>query len=245
MSNADDGELIEFGGYGRRPESGDKAGPVRRWTGRALRLVRRSTLEVTIGALAVGLAVGFIGGRVSAHHKHHETKPVNTPARLPTAIGIAPIVFTGDSCGVQRGLDLQLGIEVKNQSTSGVRLGKVLPTFPLGGLHVIASGLGTCGEIPVASPFADPVLGPGMTGWVTTTVSVAVRCPQPLPVGFEIRYRQHGKTSATTLNGFPDLSQVAYRNCPYAGPSTRGTITITQSGTAVTVESGHGHSFTR
>ncbi len=31
-----------------------------------------------------------------------------------------------------------------------------------------------------------------MTGWVTATVSVAVRCPQPLPVGFMVRYAQSG-----------------------------------------------------
>jgi hypothetical protein len=244
MSNSDDGEHIEFGGYGRRPGSAEKAGPVTRWVGQALRVVRQATLELTIGALAVGLVVGFIGGRVSAHHQHQAAKPVSSPARagIPTA---TPIIFTGNSCGVQRGMDLQLGIEVKNQSETGVRLGKVLPTFPMGGLHMIASGLGTCGEIPFASPFTDPVLGPGMTGWVTATVSVEVRCPQPLPVGFIVRFEQAGRSLAAELNGFPDLSQVAYRNCPYAGPTTKGTMTITQSGTAVTVESGRGHSFIR
>jgi len=244
MSKSDDGELIEFGGYGRRPGSVDKAGPVRRFAGRALGAIRQATLEVTLGALALGLVIGFVGGRVSGH-EHQAARPVSTPTRPAIVVGVAPIVFTGNSCGVQRGLDLQLGIEVKNQSATGVTLGKVLPTFPLGGLHVIASGLGTCGEIPFASPFADPVLGPGMTGWVTATVSVEVRCPQPLPVGFRVRFEQAGKSSATVLNGFPDLSQVAYRDCPYAGPTARGTMTITQSGTAVTVESGRGHSYTR
>lgn len=245
MSKSDDGELIEFGGYGRRPESGDKAGPVRRWAGQALRVVRRSTLEVTLGALVLGLVVGFVGGRVLVHPKHQVARPTSAPtppAFPPTA---TPIIFTGNSCGVQRGLDLQLGIEVRNQSATGVTLGKVMPMFPMGGLHVIATGLGTCGEIPLASPFPDPVLGPGMTGWVTATVSVDVRCPQPLPVGFKVRYERAGKSSAVVLNGFPDLSQVAYRNCPYAGPTVRGSMTITQSGTAVTVESGRGSSYTR
>ena len=245
MSKPDNGELVEFGGYGRRPRSDDKTGPVRRWAGQTLGVLQRATLEVTLVALAVGLVAGFVAGRVTIHHKHQVAKPVSTPTRPAIAVGVPPIVFTGNSCGVQRGLDLQLGIEVKNQSKAEVRLGKVLPTFPLGGLHVIASGLGTCGEIPLASPFATPVLGPGMTGWVTATVSVAVRCPQPLPVGFMVRFEQQGRSSATVLDGFPDLSQVSYRDCPYAGPAPRGTITITQSGTAVTVESGRGHSYTR
>jgi len=246
----EDRELIEFGGYGRRPRSGDKAGPVRKLAGRALVLVRESTLEVTLGALAIGLVAGFVGGRVSAHHAHHghpaAAKSARTPGVTPTTpVDVPPVVFTGNSCGVQRGMNLQLGIEILNQSKKAVTLGKVLPTFPLGGLHMITSGLGTCGEIPLASPFTKPVLGPGMTGWVTATVSVKVRCPQPLPVGFMVSYAQFGRSSATVLNGFPDLSQVAYRNCPYAGPTARGTMTITQSGTAVTVESGRGHSYTR
>jgi len=189
---------------------------------------------------------GFVGGRISAHHKHPvAAKPASTPVRTPEAFSVAPVVFTGDSCGVQRGMDLQLGIEIMNQSTKAVTLGKISPTFPLGGLHLVASGLGTCGEIPVASPFANSVLRPGMTSWITATVSVAVRCPQPLPVGFMVRYAQSGRSSATVLDGFPDLSQVAYRDCPYAGPTARGTMVITQSGTAVTVESGRGHSYTR
>jgi len=245
MSKSDDGEFIEFGGYRRRPGSGDKAGPVRRWAGQAVRIVRRSTLEVTLGALVLGLVVGFVGGHVSAQHNRQAVKPagVPTPPEFPPTA--TPIIFTGNSCGVQRGRDLQLGIEVRNQSTAGIRLDKVMPTFPMGGLHVIASGIGTCGAIPLASPFADPVLSPGMTGWVTATVSDEVRCPQPLPVGFRIRFQQGRRSSATVLNGFPDLSQVAYRDCPYAGPTARGTMTITQSGTAVTVESGRRHSYTR
>jgi hypothetical protein len=245
MSKSDDGELIEFGGYRRRTGSADEAGPVRRWAARMVRVLRQATIEITLGALVLGLIAGFIAGRVSAQHKHLTARPSTTPTRPAIVVGVPSIVFTGNSCGVQRGLDLQLGIEVKNQSRAEVRLGKVLPTFPLGGLHKIASGLGTCGEIPLASPFTNPLLGPGMTGWVTATVSVAVRCPQPLPVGFRVRFEQHGKSSVADLNGFPDLSQVAYRNCPYARPTARGTITITQSGTAVTVESGRGHSYTR
>jgi hypothetical protein len=245
MSKPDDGEFIEFGGFGRRPGSGDKTGPVRRWAGQAVRVLRQATIEITLGALAIGLVAGFVAGRVSVHHKHQSAKPVSTPTVPAFPPNVTPIIFTGNSCGVQRGRDLQLGIEVRNQSTTGITLGKVMPTFPLGGLHVIASGLGTCGEIPLASPFATPVLGPGMTGWVTATVSVAVRCPQPLPVGFTVRFEQLGRSSVAKLNGFPDLSQVAYRDCPYARPTARGTITITQSGTAVTVERGRGHSYTR
>jgi hypothetical protein len=249
MGKQDDGELIEFGGYQRGPlRAGPDGttGPVRKWAGRAGRVLRRSTLEVTIAAMLLGLVIGFVGGRVSAHHKHPAAaKPAGAPVPRPIPFSVIPVVFTGDSCGVQRGLDLQLGIEIKNQSSKAVQLGKVLPTFPLGGLHLVASGLGTCGEIPVASPFSKPVLGPGMTGWITATVSVAVRCPQPLPVGFKVTYAQAGRSAATVLDGFPDLSQVAYRDCPYAGPTARGTMVITQSGTAVTVESGRGHSYTR
>jgi hypothetical protein len=242
----DDGELVEFGGYGRRPGSTDKAGPVRKLAGRALRVLRESTLEVTLGALVLGLVAGFVTGRASAHHAHPAAaKPGSTPVSTPLPLNVTPVIFTGNSCGVQRGMNLQLGIEILNQSGKAVTLGKVRPTFPLGGLRMITSGLGTCGEIPFAGPFTKPVLGPGMTGWVTATVSVKVRCPQPLPVGFMVRYAQSGKSSVAALNGFPDLSQVAYRNCPYAGPTARGTMTITQSGTAVTVESGRGHSYTR
>ena len=194
-------DVIEFGGFRRR------------WLPRLrrpIRGLRASTVEVAIASLAVGLIIGYASGHLSAHGPAGRQ-----PARAATpVVSLAvPITDTGGRCALQIGRHLELGIEIANQSPTAVGIGRITPVFDLGGFHVITAGLGPCGTLTGAAAAQPPVLYPGGTEWITTTVAVLVHCPQALPVGFKVRFAQAGKISATTFNAFPDLGQLPYHGC--------------------------------
>ena len=72
------------------------------------------------------------------------------------------------------------------------------------------------GSLRVAAgtgPAAEQVLGPGATIWLTVTFRVLVKCPEPFPVLFKVRYAQSGRTMTTQFDSFPDLGQVRYNSC--------------------------------
>ena len=227
MSKADgaSSETIEFGGSPR-------------WLGRLAgsRGSRGATVEFAVIALAVGVAIGFASGRVTARHYQaqsgHPDHSLAGPGSRPP--GSPAITFTGKRCASQVGSDLQLGIEIQNGSASPVRIGRVTPVLPLGGMRAVSGGVGTCGALP-GMAVATPALGPGATAWVTITAAVRVRCPEPLPVGFRIGYTRAGKPATAKIDGFPDLGAVAYRHCGREGQDD-------STGTAVPVESGRSHS---
>ena len=210
-SGADDGarsDLIEFGGHPGRWL------PRLTWLTWLTGRIRASTIEVAIASLAAGLIIGFLSGHLSARTGHPVAKPpAKVRAALPLLALPAPIADTGGRCAMQVGKHLELGIEIVNQSQSAVGIGRIPPVFDLGGFHPIATGLGTCGALPGAGQSQPPVLYPGATEWITTTVAVLVHCPQALPVGFKVRFAQAGKTSVAVFNAFPDLGQIPYRGC--------------------------------
>jgi hypothetical protein len=168
-------------------------------------------MSIALTALAAGLLLGFIGG-------YRQGTANGRPARAATSaatvvpVGTA-ITGTGNLCAVQLGHDLQLGVEVLNQSDRTVALRQVEPVLPLGGLKAVATWWGTCGELAELGPVQATALGPGATRWLTVTFDVLVACPQPLPVQFKISYVQAGRLATADLPGFPDLAQVQYNNC--------------------------------
>ncbi|HET9898384.1 MAG TPA: hypothetical protein VFQ44_25930 [Streptosporangiaceae bacterium] len=200
-------ETIEFGGSPR-------------WLGRLAgsRGSRGATVEYAVIALAVGVAIGFAGGRVTAgHHQSRSGHPDHSLAGAGSrAPGSPAIMFTGKRCASQVGPDLQVGIEIQNGSASPVRIGAVTPLLALGGMRAVSGGVGTCGALPGTAASA-PALGPGATAWVTITAAVRVRCPEPLPVGFRIGYTTAGKRATAKIDAFPDLGAVAYRHCGREG----------------------------
>jgi hypothetical protein len=111
---------------------------------------------------------------------------------------------------------LQLGVEVKNISASGLVLGRIGVILPIGGLAPVAQGWGTCGELPSAIVEPNTALQQGASAWFTVTFRVLVACPGPLPVAFTVRFQLDGQVNTAQLPGFSDLSQVPYSGCPLA-----------------------------
>lgn len=127
---------------------------------------------------------------------------------------------TTAACSVQLGHELQLGVEVSNQTSSDVTLRQVVAALPLsGGLQPVGWAWGPCGAISsragqvAADLSAGEDLSPGESGWFTMTFRVLVKCPGPYPVQFIVRFDSNGRTSAAQVEGFNDLGQVQYSGC--------------------------------
>jgi hypothetical protein len=157
------------------------------------------------------------------------------PGAYSSSLGIAGIsglAQTGGTCSVQRGRELQVGVEVINLSGTAVTLGQVRPILPLGGLRPVSQQWAPCGAISASWQAADggtivltrpstgqveaagaAFLPPGGTAWLSVTFQVLVACPRPLPVQFSVRYQENGRTDTAQLPGFPDLGQVTYTGC--------------------------------
>ncbi len=150
---------------------------------------------------------------------------------------LSGLAQTGGACSVQRGRELQVGVEVINLSETPVTLGLVRPIVPLGGLRLVSQQWAPCGalspswpaadggmivfiksstgvvEVGSATPASAAVLPPNGTAWLSATFRVLVACPSPLPVQFSVSYRENGRTATAQLAGFPDLGQVTYTGC--------------------------------
>jgi hypothetical protein len=238
MSQAgDDGDTIEFGGhtgwlFARLPKL-----PHLPPLPRPPRLRRPRRLGRTIAAAAAvcaatGVAAGVIGVHLAA--RPHPRARWIVRAFEPGPIYPTAVSFTGVRCARQQGKDLRLGIEIQNQSASSITIDRVSAEFKLGGLRTVATGTGPCASQAVptgpggSAESQQPVepiglagsittLGSGSTGWITITVSVLVRCPQPLPVWFKIGYAEAaGPTTTAVIAAFPDLGTVRYGHCAVA-----------------------------
>jgi hypothetical protein len=113
------------------------------------------------------------------------------------------------TCSARSGRELQLGVQVSNESAEPIGLGQIRTVLPLGGLRVISQQWAPCGAIASQVPAS---LGPGDSTWFSVTAQVLVACPGPLPVEFTVDYTWAGEHAAH-LPGFPDLSQVSYPGC--------------------------------
>jgi len=249
-SESDDDDVVEHGGaevplpgWIRRPGLLPAPG----W--------RPSRVAAMLGI--AGLVVGLVAGYVLGYrHQGQAASPSRTTAAgaAPSAVAssAAPPVlnFTGLSgtglaqtigaCAVQRGREIQVGVEVVNLSETTVILGQVRPILPLGGLRPVSQLWAPCGAISPYGPAGSgtfiairastgqaepgsttpggvmpsgPVLPPNGTAWLSVTFRVMVACPQPLPVQFSISYQENGRPAAAQLPGLPDLGQLTYTGC--------------------------------
>jgi hypothetical protein len=194
-------------------ENGDRGNRPAWWPGWA----GQRTIAVAAAALAVGLIAGYLGGHWQGRTPQPPrpagaTSPLSSP--WSTAQNTAPALgATGNLCAVQRGTTLQLGVEVANQSDQALAVGDFRAVLPIGGLRATAAAVGTCGALSTGAPTSF-TLPAGATEWLTVTLHVLVRCPQPYPVQFVVSYTTAGKMSTAQLDEFPDLGQVAYSGCP-------------------------------
>jgi hypothetical protein len=191
-----------------------------------------------IAGLAVGIAAGYAAGDRHAHDSAAPPKPAGTaapsasaPAPTPTFSFVnSPALFQDiGACSAQTGRDLQLGVQVTNQSTAPLTLQTIRAVVPMGGLKQVTQYWAPCGALPARITPADDILQPGASTWLTVTLKVQVRCPTPYPVLFAVGYLEHGQPATAQLPGFPDLSQIPYSGCPANTVSTLHAQIITQS----------------
>ncbi|HEV7963558.1 MAG TPA: hypothetical protein VGP57_13545 [Actinoplanes sp.] len=166
---------------------------------------RPSWILPVIGALAVGLALGFLLGR---------QQQKATPAARPTSTVVDPIVATGRTCAsTLAGADLQLGVQIRNQSGQPVVLEKPGVELPLGGLWIVTQpAAAACGELSAA---ANPaVLQAGASTWLSVRLHVpGGDCPAALPVRFNVYYLVGTERDRADVGGFSDLGNVPYPSC--------------------------------
>jgi hypothetical protein len=149
-----------------------------------------------------------------------------TPAQAgtPILVTLAPVQGTGTlssnapaltqssgTCSARSGRQLQLGVQVTNESAKPIGLGQIRAVLPLGGLRVISQVWAPCGVMGAVQ--VPTSLGPGDSTWFSVTVQVLIACPGPLPVQFTVGYTLAGKAASVNLPGFPDLGQVPYPGC--------------------------------
>jgi hypothetical protein len=211
-----DGDVVEQGG-GRRPSPNWRR---LNWRPANWRSPRGGAILLAVGLVA-GLAVGYTAGDRQTSRSVSPQRPAPAPASASASASASPglsltagspaLIQAIGTCAVQNGRELQLGVQVTNQSTADITLSLVRPVLPLGGLKWISQQWAPCSTLPTGQ---DPaVLTPGASTWFSVTFDVLVRCPGPLPVQFTVDYVLDGRSAATSLPGFPDLGQVPYAGC--------------------------------
>ncbi len=202
-------------------EQGGRRPPAVRW-----RPSRGAAILGSVGLLA-GLAAGYAAGnrQAAAGARASQSSPApasSAPASsAPAVASSAPpgipvsdaLTQTISACSAQVGRELQLGVQVTNQSRVAVTLHRVKAVLPLGGLRAIAQRWAPCGAIQVGQDQQASLLAPGASTWFTVTFKVLTGCPGPFPVQFTVDYDWHGQPSAVSLPGFSDLSEVPYTGC--------------------------------
>ena len=183
---------------------------------RITRLSGRPPLIAVVAAAAallIGLAAGYAVGQ--RHVKDSAAAPHSPAASTAAGAAAGALSQTDRQCSAQTGHMLQLGVQVTNQSATGVTLRRVQAVLPLGGgLQATAQAWGPCGELPASGGVPDTALPPGASTWFTVTFKVLVKCPGGFPVQFILDYDQLGQTATIDLPGFVDLGQVPYNSCP-------------------------------
>lgn len=184
---------------------------------------------VAVAALIAGLAAGYAAGHSRGGGGAPRPGPTVTVTAPPSAAVPAPSVSfsivnslvlgqDAGACSQQDGTQLQLGVQVTNQSAGGLLLQTARAVLPLGGLKPVSWRWGPCGLLPgpAGSDPAHPaylILAASGSVWLTFTFQVKLRCPGPLPVQFSVGYDLQGQEGTASLPGFADLSQVPYAGC--------------------------------
>ena len=213
-------------------QGGRRFFPSLNWPSPHWRPPRGGALLLAVG-LVIGLAAGYAAGyRQGPRHAGPPTasassaSPLPGPAPAQTFVVGTPISIQGGdavipggqaltqdtgTCAALSGRELQLGVQVTNESAQPVTLGQIRTVLPLGGLRVISQRWAPCGATGATQ--VPDFLGPGDSTWFSVTVQVLVACPGPLPVQFTIGYTWAGDHATIHLAGFPDLSHVPYPGC--------------------------------
>jgi len=174
---------------------------------------------------AVALVAGLGAGYAAGDRQARGSAAPPAPSPTPTAAVPSPAVtfhFSGSpalaqdtgTCSAQRGRDLQLGVQVTNQSGAPVTLrGVRSAVLAAGWLTPVAQQRGPCGTLSAGLEQGTDVLPPGASTWFAFTFKVLRGCPRPVPVRFTVAYAVQGHAATASLPGFSDLSGVPYSGC--------------------------------
>ena len=174
----------------------------------------RSAAILGVVGLLAGLAAGYAAGERQAGNSARPQRPPTSAslATSPAAIATELTQSVG-GCSAQIGRELQLGVQVVNESGTAVTLRRVEAVLPLGGLRAISQQWAPCGALPAGPDQPGSPLPPGASAWFTVTFKVLMECPTPLPVQFTLDYDWNGQPGTASLPGFPDLGAVPYTGC--------------------------------
>jgi len=191
----------------------------------------RGAAVVAAVALVAGLGAGYAAGKGTRG-------AALPPARLSPAVVVTtpsappnppvdpgpPIEQFPESCSAQTGSELQVGVEVENDSATAVNLVGVKTTFPAsnGVLQEVSWVWEPCGAISYGLYQSTVDLQPGASAWLSVTLKVNVPCPEAYPVQFNVTYIRAGTAGTTQLPGFPDLGSVPYKDCAAQGVTATG-----------------------
>lgn len=185
----------------------------------------RGARVLAVAALVAGLAAGYAAGDLHARGIAALQEPTTAASPSSSAApggGIATFSFANSpaliqdtgACSEQSGPQLELGIQLTNQSSEVLTLQTVKAVLPLGGLKQVTWQWATCGAIPSGLGNVATILSPGQSTWLSVMFQVKLHCPGPDPVQFSVGYLVQGHTVTASLPGFPDLGQVPYSGCP-------------------------------
>jgi hypothetical protein len=209
----------------------------------------RGAVVLAAATLVVGLVAGYAarGNQATAPAPRATVTVTATPLPATSDSGIATPAtafsfadspaLTQDvaSCATQSGHDLQLGVQVSNQSADdAIVLRTARAVLPMGGLKPLAVLWGPCGSLRTTQVGAgtEVMLQPGETTWLTIIFKVQVACPTPLPVQFSVEYLEQGRSATARLPGFPDLGGVPFTGCG-ASWAAQATIVMINPATGV------------
>ncbi len=170
---------------------------------------------VTVTAMPQPLVTGPGGTGASGTGAGLPGSGIATPATAFSFAGSPALTQDVASCATQTGRDLQLGVQVSNQSSDTILLRTARAVLPLGGLKPLKALWSPCGSLqaqPVGQ-FTTVMLQPGDTTWLSVIFRVQMACPAPMPVQFSVGYLDQGRPVAARLPGFPDLGGVPYSGC--------------------------------
>jgi hypothetical protein len=176
-------------------------------------------------ALLAGLGAGYAAGARHGAARAAASRSSRSAAAASAAIAIPGGIAgqQGGLCSAQVGRELQLGVQITNQSAQRLVIQKAWPVLPLGGLQAVAHSWEPCGAWPAAdsaATVAGNVLPAGGSTWYTVTFKVLVPCPGALPVQFGVTFGPPGRADGgarlvitSRLPGFVDLGGVPYAGC--------------------------------
>jgi hypothetical protein len=163
---------------------------------------RRRRLGVAgpiVAALVIGAVAGYLFGTQRAEPRTGTVSPAEaaTTGSAVVTVGGQALKGTGNRCSVQLGDQLQLGVEIVNQSATTATLLQADPYLPLGGLRA-TTAWGGCGQLSATDGQRTYSLPAGATTLLRMTFDVLTPCPGAFPSSSTSVTRRRGRSTSPT-----------------------------------------------